>query len=437
MKYKLSEYNYHYIADNDFIVYNTRSGAILTGTIDEFDLTDFLKDISNYFNHEYFKTLIDCGVVVDSNIDELEEIKRAYHTQEKEMFSITVVPTLSCNFRCPYCYVNTIPSKQKKVVSPVICERILKYIKQEMLDKDYSMCQIIWFGGEPTLALEVIEDFMKKLSKLSEEVGFLTTSTIVTNGYLLSEEFFLRLYNSNVRIFQVTLDGVKINHDLYRVLEDGSGTFERIYNNLRNISTTFENEEFSVSVRANFLKHNLVMMQSFLDKFYQNFGNDNRFTLSFRPIIDFGTSISESVASKKQARYMEACLLKRMIQLDKKYIEDQNPMFNLLPTPIVHWCRIRSGNYIVKPEGELCYCDSCISDEEIGYLLENGEIRLKQNSNSWLYDIFEDGNSNCLKCKRLPICMGGCILERKRMGKYTCHWTDDYIMDSLEYLIKV
>lgn len=35
MKYKLSEYNYHYIAENDFIVYNTRSGAILTGTIDE------------------------------------------------------------------------------------------------------------------------------------------------------------------------------------------------------------------------------------------------------------------------------------------------------------------------------------------------------------------------------------------------------------------
>lgn len=243
MKYKLSEYNYHYIAENDFIVYNTRSGAILTGTIDEFDLTDFLKDISNYFNHEYFEILIECGIVVDSNIDELEEIKRAYHTQEKEVFSITVVPTLSCNFKCPYCYVSTIPSKQKKVISPAICKRILKYIKQEMLDKDYTMCQIIWFGGEPTLALEVIEDFMEKLSKLSEEIGFLTTSTIVTNGYLLSEEYFLRLYNSNVRIFQETLDGDSINHDLYRVLEDGSGTFERIYNNLTKIR----------NVRANFL----------------------------------------------------------------------------------------------------------------------------------------------------------------------------------------
>lgn len=60
LKYKLSEYNYHYITENDFILYNTKSGAILTGTIDEFDLTDFLKDISNYYNHEYFETLIVC-----------------------------------------------------------------------------------------------------------------------------------------------------------------------------------------------------------------------------------------------------------------------------------------------------------------------------------------------------------------------------------------
>lgn len=86
MKYKLSEYNYHYIAENDFIVYNTRSGAILTGTIDEFDLTDFLKDISNYFNHEYFEILIECGIVVDSNIDELEEIKGHIILRRKRCF---------------------------------------------------------------------------------------------------------------------------------------------------------------------------------------------------------------------------------------------------------------------------------------------------------------------------------------------------------------
>lgn len=438
MKYKLSEYNYHYITKNDFILYNTRSGAIMVGTIDEFDLADFLKDISNYINHEYFGILIECGIVVDSNINELEELKEVYYTQEKEVFSITLVPTLACNFKCPYCYVNTIPSEQKRVMPTAICEGIIKYIKQEVLNKGYTMCQIIWFGGEPTLAIEVIENFMESLSKLSTELGILTTSTIVTNGYLLSEEYFLRLYNSNVRIFQVTLDGVKTNHDLYRVLEDGSGTFEKIYNNLKNISNTFANKEFSISVRANFLKNNLAIMESFLEQFYQDFGNDNRFTLSFRPIIDFGSTISELVASKKQARYMEAYLLKRMIQFDKKYIEEQNPMFNLLPTPVEHWCRIRSGNYIIKPEGELCYCDSCISDGGcIGYLSEEGEICLEQNSNSWLYDVFEDKESICLKCKRLPLCMGGCILERKKKGKYTCHWTDNYIMSSLEYLIKV
>lgn len=438
MKYKLSEYNYHYIVENDFILYNTRSGAILTGTQDEFDLADFLKDISSYIDHEYFGTLIECGIVVESEINELEELKKTYNNQDKEMLSITIVPTFSCNFKCPYCYVNTNPSKQKKIMSNAVCDGIIKYIRQEVLNEGYTICQIIWFGGEPTLAIEVIEKFMKKLSILSAEIGFMTTSTIVTNGYLLSEDYFLRLYNSNVRIFQVTLDGMKDNHDLYRVLEDGSDTFEKIYENLKNISNTFIDEEFSISVRSNFLKDSLNTMERFLEKFYRDFGRDNRFTLSFRPVIDFGSTVSELVTSKKQARYMEAYLLKKMIQNDKKYIEEQNPMFNLLPTPIEHWCRIRAGNYIVKPSGELCYCDSCISDEEcIGYISEQGEIYLENNSDSWLYDVFEDIKSNCLKCKRLLICMGGCVLERKQMGKYICHWTDDYIMSSLKYLVKL
>ena len=86
MKYKLSEYNYHYIVENDFILYNTRSGAILTGTQDEFDLADFLKDISSYIDHEYFGTLIECGIVVESEINELEELKKHIIIRIKRCF---------------------------------------------------------------------------------------------------------------------------------------------------------------------------------------------------------------------------------------------------------------------------------------------------------------------------------------------------------------
>ena len=67
-----------------------------------------------------------------------------------------------------------------------------------------------------------------------------------------------------------------------------------------------------------------------------------------------------------------------------------------------------------------CDCYVFNDKEGIGAIDDNGNLFLNPDSSEWRKSIFdEEDNFDCVHCKMLPICFGGC--HRRRMnGRKTC-----------------
>lgn len=437
MAYKLSKYNY-YVTDKSeekFVIYNTRTGAILAGEIKDLNLLDFLEDNCKYKDSKYYECMIDSGVIIEESINELDLVWEKHTSVEESKITLTILPTMRCNFICPYCYVTDSGFNGiKSTMEQDILEGILKYIENSCRKKKIDVCEIIWFGGEPLLELNKIEFFMNKLLEMANKYSFITTSTIVTNGYLLNQSAFTTLYNAGVRIFQITLDGSENNHDEYRKLSSGEGTFRRIYKNLLNISSNNMEAEVLISLRANFLKNSIKSMESLVDSYVKDFKSDKRFSISFRPVINITGNMKDVIEAKNDARMVERFLIKKLSD-EGVDVEGESRMFSKLPEPIKSWCGAgEAQNYIINYDGRIYLCDSYIGKvgESVGDINATGDLVLDDRTiKKWSRTIFEENNKTCLRCKRLPVCLGGCKKEFLESGSHICHWSDDYIYKSL------
>lgn len=438
MRYKWSNYNYFVFNDNNFVCYNTKSGAVSFGETKLFDSKSVDEDATKLVNHTFFPFFLQNGFIVSEDTDELYQLRELNKIRDIHTLHVTLVPTLDCNFACPYCYQKG--THNNYYMTRELTQGVLKFIREKCLNNPINSIQLTWFGGEPTLSLDFIEEFMSELTTLSDDTtGFTTTTTIVTNGYLLTPEVFERLYSSYVRIFQITLDGVEDNHDRYRFLIDGTKTFQTIYNNLLNIKRLVPRDyEFLIQIRANFFKDNITSMQSLLESYSKDFNDDKRFSISFRPILDFTGDFKKDVASKLESRKMEASMINYMKSQDVE-IDENNRMFTLLPMPVSHWCKASEiFRYVINYDGSVYCCNSAMTNNNhcVGSLESNGSMTINEDSvNQWDSSPFKDLSSACLKCKRLPVCMGGCAKERIEFGKTPCHWTDTYINNILNNLL--
>ena len=171
------------------------------------------------------------GVIADyDERDAFEaERKRGCLIPPDSTLSVTICPTLACNFECPYCFATRkggkmAPEVQDDVVALVT--RMLDVSKAETLT-------ITWFGGEPLMATDVIEELSPRLVSLAEERGVGYKAWVFTNGYLLSEDVVDLLLRCRVTRVHIPLDGVGATNDATRRLVGGGPTFERILDNLK------------------------------------------------------------------------------------------------------------------------------------------------------------------------------------------------------------
>ena len=92
---------------------------------------------------------------------------------QRSFMHLTIAPTMECNFNCFYCFET---NKPKGKMTPEVMDSIIKYIESmPSLEKIY----LTWFGGEPLLAIELMELFYAKLTQHSFK-SF--DSNVITTG---------------------------------------------------------------------------------------------------------------------------------------------------------------------------------------------------------------------------------------------------------------
>lgn len=385
---KDSKYNLIVPYQNKLLFYNVLNSSF--SYIDNYD---------NSFDsiNDFFKSSIALkkGYVHDDFYDEEKAFLMKKQDQTESRFlNLVVLPTMQCNFKCPYCY----ECDKDKVMGKETVRALEKFLLLHL--HEYSGLHIGWFGGEPLLKMDVIESINNTAKRISKKLGKMFFSSITTNGYLLSIENFQKLLDLNIKSYTVTLDGTKEYHDKYRKLKSDAPTYNRLIDNLINISKN--KSAFLFNVRMNVSKENYSNLDTFIEEMYKLFGKDNRFDLTLVLTSDWG---GETINQMKDDLLQSTDFLYDVIIKHKDKFKFKN-MFKIIEGES---CQFANRNsYVIDTEGNLLKCTVHLNHEKIkvGKILPTGNIEFNYSNLSYwnLHDYSFQTSNNCKNCKMLFVC---------------------------------
>ena len=412
MTCKVSRYNYITKYDNDYyLIMNLLQGpgSMRVIPVASNELVDLLSKSDTIVNDstipdlEKFKNL---GYLIDEEKNEILAVKDLYNNIIYDnSLSLIIMSTGQCNFRCKYCYEDF----KKGAMSEDVQRRVLKYIQKQL--NYFTRISIEWFGGEPLMGLNSIENILKQDNKLCAVKKAYYRSTMTTNAFLLTPDVFKKLYDLRVFAYQITLDGAKEQHDTQRVLRNGQGTYDRIISNLLFIRDNKNYNKVKITLRINVTKPIADHLSEFLTFYKQEFSNDNRFSLLFREAGNLGgdniAQFEDNLLAKGNMNVND--LLKAHKLFDNPEFNLTDPM--LVLTPMSNLCYAsRKNSFVIDSEGLVYKCTVHFDDKcnQLGYLDENGNIILNQYAHSlWYMNKKEFPPVMCYNCKFLPVCCGG------------------------------
>lgn len=401
---KLSQYNLVQKIENNTVIYNTLSAGILVLNKEYSEKYNTLSQTNNFENlDEELKNALNKGkMILADEIDELELVQAHNNLQrfDENNLALTIAPTLACNFQCPYCYER---GRDYHTMNEDITAATISYINEHA--KNTDNLSIMWYGGEPLLAVDVIENITKGIEN---KANLHYRAGIVTNGYLLNKAMALKLKHLNITEAQITIDGPPEIHNKRRKLPNGEDTFFTIFKNIAEVC-----DLLSITIRVNVDKENINNIEEILD-YLDKYALNGKVGFYLAPVdningtCNVSTCFNSKEFSKEQMNFMKK-------NFKRGYVTVNIPHY----TPGI-CCAISKTNIIIDPLGDIYKCWNEIGDHnsKVGNIKEG--ISLNSNYMQWInYDFLTD--TKCKKCKLLPICLGGCPYKYIKTGKRECH----------------
>lgn len=409
--YKISNYNFFFPysvseAAYSTVAYNARTGALALMEPDKYEMFfQFAQNGTPIENEELLNNLLLGGYLVTEETDELLLLR---HNMLQSRYysgglSLTIAPTGDCNFRCVYCYEKD--ALHPDVLSAENQNSLIEFVRNRI--QDINWLSVMWYGGEPLLALPIVESLSNVFMRLCEKAGVKYRAGIITNGYLLTPEVAEKLEACKVDFMQITVDGAAEDHDKRRFLRGGQPTFNRIMENLcaiRDITTAH------IDIRINADKHNLDRVDNVVH------------ILRKRRLLDRVHPYLAMVYNTHDNYNDNSCLRTNEFSIHEFdfNIRNELPVKNHLPIQIGNFCGADQNNsFVIGADGSIYKCWDDIGRMEgvVGTLKEG----IKRNSlllSYMLYDPTED--PECKVCKYLPLCMGGCPHFRTAGSSQRC-----------------
>jgi uncharacterized protein len=281
-----------------------------------------------------------------------------------DFLQLILLPTEQCNFRCVYCYedfaIGRMAAETVTAVTRLIDRRI----------DGLSRLALTWFGGEPMLARDVIEEISSHvLARAAHLPGLTYAGDMTTNGYFLDAAAVDRLVALGVTHFQVSLDGPPEQHDRTRLRGDGRGTFARIWDNL--VSVRDGDAPVDMMLRVHLTPANVGSMPAFLTRVRDVFLDDPRFKVYLKPIEHLGgpNDADLTVLSPQERRTVVADL-NRILTRGKA-----DPSTGLAVPPAICYAA-RPNSFVIRANGLIGKCTVALSDPAnvIGQLRADGTV---------------------------------------------------------------
>lgn len=420
---KASKYNFFYQYDNEsYLAYNSRSNSLAILDKENYNkYCDFITLNKPIDDENFIKDLKAGLFIIDDEIDELKILRFKMYRDRMNNISLglTIAPTSDCNFRCIYCYEKN--SLRKKEMTLEVEEAIIKFI-ENTTDTIRNM-NISWYGGEPLMRFDIIERLSERIIKLCNEKNIDYSASIVTNGYFLNREILKKFEKYKITSVQITLDGPKEIHDKRRILVNGKGTFDRIFQNL----ITYKEDLPLISLRINVDQTNKDSINSIFDMLKEN------------DLLDKVTPYLGHVKSSNGCYVEDKCISTcEYSSLTYDFQEYTNRgVRTFYPISRTNSCGADSlYSFVIDADGGLykCWDDIGIKNKSVGNILDNKFINMV-NVNYMTID--PTLHPTCSKCKYLPICMGGCPVNfgKKENCTYFKYNLEKYLKNTAKKLI--
>lgn len=418
--WKLSRFNIISKAEGgNLILCNTLTGAVCSIPHEQFKAvkTNLREKLVNGEEvNSWINSLRRGGFIVKQDVDEISTVKYLanYAAYTGDNLDLRILPTEQCNFRCVYCYEDFVKSEMTAEIRSGLKSLIEKKKYLKRLD-------VGWFGGEPLIAIDTIEDLSNTFIECSKKFGFRYSAHITTNGFLLDKEMITKIISLGVRRIQITIDGYALEHDKRRKLIDGSGSFEIILQNLKTAAALDEN--FQLQVRINFDKGNLKSILDLLDALKDIFKGDKRFDVFFRQINNWGSAAGDlnelnlipfDEAISLQLRFEEEAIKRGLIVRSGFTIPQ---ISNYLCYAVLPY------SFVIGSDGTVYKCTVYFDEEinKIGYVDEKGDLKIDINKVAQWVGYHADDDPRCQKCPLLPSCQGtACPAARLMSGHRVC-----------------
>lgn len=354
--------------------------------------------------------------------------------------SYIFMPTYDCNLRCSYCF-------QDHMRSDCSFKHLLTTMRRPIVDRIFEAMPEIeanhgakpgaqvrrnigFFGGEPLLAStrEIVQYIMEKAGPAD---FWAVTNATELEAYqdLLGPEGIARL--------QITLDGPPAEHDQRRIAADGSGTFERIAQNI-DLALALGT---IVQVRLNVDRNNIHELPALADEILARGWQKQRGFSAYTAVIspsndktDRKTTMNTWQLDKALTEMREEHPNMRIIGRPDEGIRGRaRKIFDggeeLHPQLKPSFCGAHDQMYIFDPFADVYACWEKTGDPDIriARITPEGSIEYAYEQTRHWRGRSVASNPVCRSCRYALHCGGGCaVLALGQRGRFHANYCDGF-----------
>lgn len=422
---KVSQYNFRVEYNNNILLYNTLTNALICLTKIEYEEIQYLMENITELKNEYpilYKRFKEVGFIIEEDLNELNYIKLQNNLQvyASNYYHITINPTLDCNLKCWYCSTEFAQAQHCGGMNKEVIDNIIAHFKYIIENQKATRIHLDWFGGEPSMYFdEVIEPISSYVNELVIKNNVAFTQHITTNATLFDTARIQRMRELNFTSFQIPIDGNEKRHNLIKHFENKEGSYKQVINSINMIAEAIP--DVKITLRINYDLQTLKHICDIINDIHHN--NRKSITVDFQKVWQiYGNKESESLLHEAKEFF-------RLNGLNSNF-------WAWRPGAFYRCYSDRLKHYAINYDGKIfkCTAQDYGNDKVIGELLSDGMIKwnIALLSNLFSQSTFE--NERCLQCIKLPVCMGPCISAnyKSRKNKTPLPCLGDNVQYSLE-----
>ena len=347
------------------------------------------------------------------------------------MQTLTYVPNSYCNFGCKYCYLGKLTEKDN---TPEDSVKNLEKIIEEYENSNILINHITFHGAEittlPNATLDKLFTVCRNYynSHLMELRDYrVTRPSIGVKTNLYRYDKVRDIFNKHNIATSCSIDLPFKHHREFRVLKDGSDTFDKVYNNILLLNQDTEgNFTMSCTIGIKALEH--------IDEFIKDIehldsiGIDmcRNFYIMF--IYDSAYSkVKTGMTDEEQGIFFD-----KLLEHFKGTKFEQAMYYSWFREFPIGYCTNEANcgknNYLVQKNGDVypCHRGQAVPELKFGNILQDSFEDITKVGTSSIAN-YDNNNlplhNDCLECNWFHYCNMGCPISRRDINynkSYTC-----------------